>query len=55
MGIYNDPLQGDCLLGNILFFPGKNVILINNHEHDGWEKETLKKKMKALLSTVESV
>jgi len=35
MRIYNDALQGCCSLGNVLFFPRENVILINNHEEDG--------------------
>lgn len=34
--------KGDCSLGNVLVLPGENEILINNQEHDKWERNPSK-------------
>lgn len=34
--------KGDCSLGNVLVLPGGNEILINNQEHDEWERNPSK-------------
>lgn len=43
--------KGDCSLGNVLVLPGGNEILINNQEHDEWERnpsKTIKNSQKYL-------
>lgn len=42
--------KGDCSLGNVLVLPGENGILINNEEHDEWERNPFKKEIIYLLS-----